>query len=105
MNLVDKYLDDKEVEETKEKVDEVMGYKMKSKDQKIIKAFIDGATKGDGKALWIEGDYLYGPSQSSTKDYVAKRDGNYISVGTAYGNVSQTWINYVRKNTPKAFLR
>lgn len=90
---------------TEEKVDEVMGYRMKPKDQKLIKAFIDGATSGEGKALWIEGDYLYGPSQSSTTDYVAKRDGNYISVGTAYGNVSQTWINYIRKQTPKAFLR
>ena len=106
MNLVDKYLNkQEEVAEEKEKVDEVSGYKMKPKDQKLIKAFIDGATSGNGKALWIEGDYLFGPMQSSQSDYVAKRDGDYISVGNAYGNVSQTWVNYIRKNTPKALLR
>lgn len=78
---------------------EVMGYKIKAKDKKIILAFIDGAKRGEGNALWIEGDYLYGPSQSSPKSAVAQRDknGNVIA-GQAYGNVSQTWKNFIQKN-------
>jgi len=84
---------------------EVSGYTIKAKDKKVIMAFINGDKKGQGKALWIEGDYLYGPSQSSTSDPVAMRDkkGNIV-LGNAYGNVSQTWMNFIKKNTPKMML-
>lgn len=86
-------------------INEVAGYTIKAKDKKIILAFINGDKKGQGKALWIEGDYLYGPNQSSTSDPVAMRNKKgKITVGNAYGNVSQTWINFIRKNTPKFFL-
>jgi hypothetical protein len=96
MNLIDKYLG---------KVDEVMGYKLKPKDKKVIQAFIDGYKDGKGNALWIEGDYLFGPMMSSTSDYVAKRDKDgKIHVGRAYGNVSQTYQNFIKKNTPKNWL-
>lgn len=87
MDLVEKYLG------------EVAGYKIKPKDKKIIKDFISGKTKGQGAALWIEGDYLYGPSQSTTSDPVAMRgkDGQIV-LGNAYGNVTQTWMNFIKKN-------
>ena len=62
MDLVEKYLS------------EVMGYKIKTKDKKIIDAFIKGAKEGQGDVLWIEGDYLYGPMQSTTNNAVAYRD-------------------------------
>ena len=79
---------------------EVMGYKIKTKDKKIIQAFIDGATDGEGNALWIEGDYLYGPSQSSPNSAVAQRDKKgKVTAGQAYGNVSQTWKNYIEKRS------
>jgi len=77
---------------------EVMGYKIKTKDKKIILAFIDGATKGEGDALWIEGDYLFGPSQSKPSNAVAMRDSTgKVVTGHAYGNVSQTWKNFIEK--------
>ena len=75
-----------------------MGYRIKAKDKKIIQAFIDGSKKGEGNALWIEGDYLFGPNQSSSSNYVAMRDKKgTITTGHAYGNVSQTWINFIEK--------
>ena len=82
-----------------ETIDEVMGYKMKAKDKKIIKAFIDGAKDGQGDSLWIEGDYLFGPMQSTKKQPVAQRtkDGEIVT-GQAFGNVSQTWKNFINKN-------
>ena len=82
----------------KQFINEVSGYTMKAGDKKIIKAFVDGDTDGKGKVLWIEGDYLYGPMQSSKKAFVAKRDSSgKITTGMAYGNVSQTWLNFVNK--------
>lgn len=94
MSLINKYLGEGE-----EKVDEVMGYRLKAKDKKIIMAFINGATSGEGNALWIEGDFLYGPMQSTPRDAVAQRgkDGT-ITPGIAYGNVSQTYINFINKH-------
>jgi len=80
-------------------ITEVMGYTLKAKDKKLIKAFIDGATDGEGNALWIEGDYLYGPMQSTTNNAVAYRDKKgKVTAGQAYGNVSQTWKNFIEKN-------
>jgi len=77
---------------------EVMGYTIKPKDKKIIKAFIDGAKEGEGKALWIDGDYLFGPNQSTKDSAVAQRGKDVkVTAGRAYGNVSQTWKNYVEK--------
>jgi hypothetical protein len=77
---------------------EVMGYKIKAKDKKLIQAFIDGATDGEGNALWIEGDYLYAPMQSNPSNAVAQRDKKgKITTGQAYGNVSQTWKNFIEK--------
>lgn len=92
MDLIEKYLGEGEVSE-------VMGYKLKAKDKKIILAFIKGATDGQGDALWIEGDFLYGPMQSNPNSAVAQRgkDGS-ITAGQAYGNVSQTWKNFINKN-------
>ena len=80
-------------------ISEVLGYKIKAGDKKIIKAFIDGATEGKGNVLWIEGDYLFGPSSYSTTDYVAKREKNKIVSGYTYGNITQTWHNFIKKNT------
>ena len=87
MDLIKKYLG------------EVSGYTLKAKDKKVILAFINGSTSGDGNSLHIDGDYLFGGMANSTTDYVAKRnkDGS-ISVGKAYGNVSQTYHNFIKKN-------
>ncbi len=84
-------------------LNEVMGYRMKPKDKKLAMAFISGDAKdGDeGATLFVDGDELRsGMSTIATRD--AK--GN-ITPGTAYGNVSQTWINFIRKNTPKLMLK
>ena len=88
MDLVEKYLS------------EVMGYKIKTKDKKIIDAFIKGAKEGQGDVLWIEGDYLYTPNQSKPSNALAQRgkDGS-ITTSQSYGNVSQTWINYIKRNS------
>ncbi len=87
-------------------VSEVMGYKLKAKDKKLILAFIDGAKDGEGNALYIDeignGTELRG-GMSGT---IATRDNKGdITLGRAYGNVSQTWINFIRKNTPKLSLK
>jgi len=60
-------MDSKELNEkineayAKVQLDEALGYRIKPKDKKIILAFIDGATEGEGKALFIDGDELRGP--------------------------------------------
>lgn len=82
----------------REYINEAMGYKLKAGDKKIIKAFITGAKDGKGTNLWIEGDYLFGPMQYSTTDFIAARKGGQIVVGRAYGNVTQTYINFINKN-------
>lgn len=99
MDLVEKYIGES-------RVDEVMGYKIKAKDKKIIMAFIDGAADGEGNALYIDkrGDKteLRAPMHGT----IATRDSKgYISVESASGNVSQTWLNMIKKNTPKKFLK
>jgi hypothetical protein len=88
-------------------VNEVLGYKLKAKDKKLILAFIDGAKDGEGKALYIDD-----PGNGTTElkggmaGVLATRDDKgYITIGRAYGNVSQTWINAIRKMTPKAWLK
>ncbi len=96
MDIVDKYL-----------TNEVMGYKMKPKDKKLVKAFIDGASEGEGNSLYI--DDLGGGAadlKGGMSGVIASRDAKgYITLGNAYGNVSQTWINFIRKNTPKFWLK
>ena len=86
MELLSKYLGGEEVSE-------VMGYTLKAKDKKIILAFIDGAKNGEGKALFIDGDELRAPMS-----VVATRKGGKIVPGIAYGNVSQTYLNFLKKN-------
>jgi len=84
-------------------VNEVMGYKMKPKDKKLAMAFIDGNTKdGDeGNILFVDKNELRsGMATIATKD----KKGN-ITLGRAYGNVTQTWVNFVKKNTPKLMLK
>lgn len=103
MKLYEKYLDKKENKENL--VNEVMGYKIKPKDKKIILAFINGATRGEGNSLWIEGDYLYGPYQSTPNNAVAQRANGKIITGQAYGNVSQTWKNFIMKHAGMKYSR
>lgn len=84
-------------------VSEVMGYTMKPKDKKLAMAFISGDAKhGDeGKGLFVDKNEL-----RSGMATIATRDKKgYITLGTAYGNVTQTWINFVKKNTPKFWLK
>jgi len=84
-------------------VNEVMGYKMKPKDKKLAMAFIDGDAKdGDeGNVLFVDKNELRSPMAT----IATKNKKGYITLGTAYGNVSQTWINFVKKNTPKLMLK
>lgn len=99
MDLFDKYLG---------KVDEVMGYRMKPKDKKLVKGFIDGSlSSGEGNALYID-DLGAGKAdlKGGMSGTIASRDEKgHITLGQAYGNVSQTWINFIRKNTPKLMLK
>lgn len=80
-------------------LNEIVGYKMKVKDKKIIKEFINGCGSGSGDSLWIEEDYLYGPYIQNTGDFIAMRneDGEIV-LGMAYGTMSKTWIDFVKKN-------
>ena len=102
MDLVDKYIgEDKEImgHVDEREISEVSGYTLKAKDKKVILAFIKGYREGKGNSLWIEGDYLFGPAASNSSNYIAKRDGAIISTGRVFGNVSQTYMNFIRKNS------
>jgi hypothetical protein len=76
------------------KVNEVLDYRIKESDRKVIAAFIDGATNGSGKSLDIEGDKL---SSGFIKDLATRTADGKIKVGQASGLVSQTWVNAIRK--------
>jgi hypothetical protein len=81
-------------------VREVMGYSLHNSDKLVIKAFLKGKDNRDyyptdGKNLYLEDD---GKTLSSGWEKLAQWTGdNRIKLGQASGNVSQTWINAVRK--------
>jgi hypothetical protein len=80
---------------------EVMGYSLSGSDRLVIKAFLKGEDNRDyypsqGKNLFLDEDGKV--LRSSWEDNLATRTGaNTIKMGAASGNVSQTWINAIRK--------
>jgi hypothetical protein len=99
-------------EELHEKVmvDEVAGYKMKKSDKRVVDKFVDGDTDvKPGKNLWVEekgGDtFLMSSYHSTFSNALAQRSGNRISLGEPHGNVSQTYINYIKKAAKRVGAR
>lgn len=80
---------------------EVMGYKLKASDKKLIDKFVKGDADGDSKNLSIENDMLTGPMRGTGQPLATRDKRGFITPHEAHGNISQTWINYVRKAAKK----
>jgi predicted Zn-ribbon and HTH transcriptional regulator len=98
--------EDDEDEDEDDDFDESLGYKLKAGDRKMIAAFVKGEDGSGIKAknLDIEGDYLTGPSRGKGQP-LATRKGSTITIGDPQGNVSQTWVNAIRKAAKAAGLK
>lgn len=96
---IEEFLDSIEKDES---VDEVLGYSVKAKDKRIISAFVNGDTEGEGAVLTIDGDMLTAAYHGSNDPYATRDKNGKITVGTAYGNVSQTIVNAIRKAAKEA---
>jgi hypothetical protein len=88
---------EKEKSKNESEVNEVLGYRLSSADAKLIKAFVKGAEDGETKNLYIEksgSNYILTSSWGTrgTRDSSGK-----IHLGRADGNVSQTFVNAIRK--------
>jgi len=95
MKITKKQLTEIITESVQKYLNEVMGYNMKASDKKFISSWINGNLKeGDNnQRLSIEkGNILSGvmSNLARIKDMV-------LYYGYAYGNVSQTYINYIKK--------
>lgn len=86
---------------------EAGGYTMKKSDKRVVDAFLDHddlsghSLETDGEKVWSIS--MGGYSESNPLAQWTK-DGKVVVNDETYGNVSQTWQNYVRKHVPSALL-
>jgi len=80
-------------------VDESLGYRMKSGDQQAIDAFFQHDSSS-GPNLQSDGERIVslgGPGGYSQGQPLVVWVNDKVKIGPAFGNVSQTWVNAVRR--------
>lgn len=101
--VTDEHLDTLSTREAvQDAIHEAGGYNIKAADKRVIKDFVSGkATTKPGSNLEIEGDTLKQTSMGSK--VIATRDKQgFVTPGQAVGNVSQTWVNAVKRAARQA---
>lgn len=94
-----------------EAMKEVPDYRMSDRDKKVIQAFLDHQ-QYEGKVLETDGKVItstsYVGGYSSTEPlakWVKGPDGDRVLVSNeTFGSISQTWVNYVRRQVPRKLL-
>jgi hypothetical protein len=95
-----------------EALEESLDYKMSESDKEVVQAFLDKKPY-TGKALETDGTVItstgyvggYSSTEPLAKWVAGPGSGERVLVsGEAFGHISQTWINYVRRQVPKKLL-
>lgn len=95
-----------------EALEESLDYEMSERDKKVVQAFLDKKPY-TGKALETDGTVVtttgyvggYSSTEPLAKWVAGPGSGERVLVsGEAFGHISQTWVNYVRRQVPKKLL-
>lgn len=106
MGVLQAVRENKRVSEKETPFKESSGYRMKDSDKKAVQAFLDKESF-EGKNLVSDGKVLLSSGMGGFKEgnpLAEWKDGKVSVSSDSFGNISQTWVNYVRRQVPKKIL-